>query len=155
MKDLDLYVIPVAIVLIMAGIFFGTIFGTQPVDSAVFESSRGNVSISLEVADSPAKREVGLMYRDNLPDYSGMLFVFPREQAVSFWMKNTLIHLDMIFVNGGLEIIQINRETPPCPGDPCETYVSVSEVKYVIEVNGGFCDRHGIKEGDRVYLILK
>jgi uncharacterized membrane protein (UPF0127 family) len=70
----------------------------------------------------------------------------------SFWMENTPLPLDMIFVNGQMAIVDINRNATPYSED---IYTSKESCKYVVEVNGGFCDKHGIREGDRMKVYLK
>ncbi len=115
----------------------------------------GKSCIKLEVASTPAQIERGLMYRTSLAQDSGMVFLFPPEQTVKFWMYHTLIPLDMCFVRGG-RIVKLFENVPPCHSeDPhqCPTYpgegpgITVSEV---IELPGGYAKSHNIKEGDVV-----
>jgi uncharacterized membrane protein (UPF0127 family) len=116
----------------------------------------GNETIKLEVAETPAEIEKGLMYRTSMPETQGMVFIFPPAQKVAFWMKNTLIPLDMIFIKNG-KIEKICKDVPPCkakndrdcPVYPSKDLISVDEV---IEVNAGYCDRHNAKEGDAVKI---
>ncbi|MFA3783746.1 DUF192 domain-containing protein [Melioribacteraceae bacterium 4301-Me] len=103
--------------------------------------------IDIEIADTDEKRELGLMYRDKMEENRGMLFIFPQETYQSFWMKNTIIPLDMIFINANKEIIKIQKNTIPYSE---QSYSSEKPAKYVIEVNAGYCDRHGIKEGNKI-----
>ncbi len=103
--------------------------------------------IDIEIADTDEKRELGLMYRNKMAENQGMLFIFPVEGQQSFWMHNTIISLDMIFVNASMEIVKIQKNTTPYSD---QSYPSVKPAKYVIEVNAGYCDRHGIKEGDKI-----
>lgn len=113
-----------------------------------FITQSGNTVIHVEVADSPDKWVTGLMYRNSLPADGGMLFVFPYEQKESFTMRNTLIPLDMIFISGDMTIVDINPEAAP---ESYGIYLSPPS-RYVIEVNGGFCKKHGIRIGDRVRI---
>jgi uncharacterized membrane protein (UPF0127 family) len=107
------------------------------------------VRVSVEVARTPAQRERGLMYRDKLPSDAGMIFLFDHDEDQSFWMKNTAIPLDMIFITNELTVAGVvaNAEpftlTPRACGAPS---------RYVLEVNGGFAARHGIGPGTRVQL---
>ncbi|MEM5793433.1 MAG: DUF192 domain-containing protein [Candidatus Aenigmatarchaeota archaeon] len=110
----------------------------------------GKVKVMVETAKTPKEHERGLMFRENLEENSGMLFIFPREERKSFWMKNTLIPLDMIFIYSNGTINEIKQNVQPCKEDPCPTYPSKHPSKYVLEVNGGFCERKGIKVGDFV-----
>lgn len=88
----------------------------------------------------------GLMYRKNIPEDYGMLFLFPNEQPRTFWMKNTLIPLDIIFIDNNYKIVKI-QEAIPCIEDPCKTYPSEFPAQYVLEINGGHSEKYGIKEG--------
>jgi uncharacterized membrane protein (UPF0127 family) len=104
-------------------------------------------SIDIEIADNDAKRTQGLMYRDSMAENRGMLFIFPDEDERSFWMKNTIMPLDIIYVNAKHQIITTQKNTIPYSED---SVPSDGPAKYVIEVNAGFCDRHSIKPGDHV-----
>ena len=101
--------------------------------------------VSVEIADTSATREYGLMYRKQLDENACMIFVFKAPQHLEFWMKNTVIPLDMIFADGSGKIVGIVRKAMPFS----EAIDSVDgDSQYVLEVNGGFCDRHGVKAGD-------
>jgi uncharacterized membrane protein (UPF0127 family) len=101
----------------------------------------------VEIADTPAKRERGLQYRKVLAHDRGMIFLFPTESTQSFWMKNTPIPLDMIFINRERRIVGIVEETLPFSLDSRSVGVPS---QYVLEINGGLSKRYGIKAGDRV-----
>jgi hypothetical protein len=114
------------------------------------ETMLGGQTIGLEVAQTPQQQAIGLMYRETLPDDRGMLFPFVPPRPASFWMKNVLISLDMVFVYDG-EIIAIARNVPPCETDPCPTYgPGLQLVDAVIELRGGRADELGLQVGDRV-----
>jgi uncharacterized membrane protein (UPF0127 family) len=103
--------------------------------------------VAVEIAATPSQREFGLMYRRNLPDDSGMLFVFTRPAHQVFWMHNTPLPLDMIFVGADNRIIGIVADAQP----ESDRYLSVDgDSLYVLEVNAGFCQRHDIKPGDHL-----
>ncbi len=87
------------------------------------------------------------MYRNELPAFSGMLFIFPQEGPRSFWMKNTPLPLDIIYINADFTIVHIAENTTPYSTAPIP---SKHPAKYVLEVNGGFCQHHGIVARDRV-----
>ncbi|MDR0650473.1 MAG: DUF192 domain-containing protein [Candidatus Peribacteria bacterium] len=76
------------------------------------------------------------MFRKYLPEDAGMLFIFPTEQQYSFWMKNTLIPLDMLRLNADFQIVDL-QEAQPCTTDLCPSYVPISEAQYVLELNQG------------------
>jgi uncharacterized membrane protein (UPF0127 family) len=102
------------------------------------------VSITIEIADTPEARIKGLMERWFLPDLHGMLFVFDFTEAQRFWMHNTPLSLDMIFVDENRLILNIAESTTPMSK---QTYSSRGPAKYVVEVKAGFSRRHGIEEG--------
>src|SRR5689334_10830749 len=103
--------------------------------------------IEVEIADIPSAREHGLMFRGHLDDDGGMLFVFPSPQPISFWMKNTKIPLDMIFATPAGEIRWIVSNTQPMSEKMIGPF---EDTMYVVEVNSGFAQRHGITTGDHL-----
>jgi hypothetical protein len=102
------------------------------------------VSITIETADTPEARIKGLMERWSLPELHGMLFIFEHPERQSFWMHNTPLSLDMIFVDENRRILNIAESTTPMSK---QTYNSQGPAKYVVEVRSGFSKRHGIEEG--------
>jgi uncharacterized membrane protein (UPF0127 family) len=127
----------------------------RPADPHTLEivSKSGVHVFTVEIADSEPAREKGLMFRKKLPDGEGMLFDFHREQEVSFWMKNTYIPLDMIFIRGNGRILRIAENAKPLSTD---LIPSEGPVLAVLEVIGGTAHRLGIAPGDRVaYPIFK
>jgi len=112
-------------------------------------TARGAVAVRAEVAADEATRARGLMYRRELPPGRGMLFVFPRSEEHAFWMKNTFIPLDMIFIDESLRIAGILQQTVPMSAVP----VSIGKPsRYVLEVPGGWTREVGIETGNRVDL---
>jgi hypothetical protein len=120
-----------------------------PVQKLVITSQNGKHEFEVEIAAKDNQRKVGLMNRDHLDDDKGMLFVFETSGIVNFWMKNTLIPLDMLFINEHGVIETIARNVQPCTKTPCPLYNSYKSVKFVLEINGGKADHDGIKEGDQ------
>lgn len=108
----------------------------------------------VEIADNNEKRELGLMFRENLPEKAGMLFMLDKEEKVPFWMKNMRISLDIIWIDSKLRIIDITKNVEPCLNDtnPCTIYKPKEAVKYVLEVKGGFVDKYNIRIGDIIEL---
>lgn len=104
--------------------------------------------IAVEIAADPELRAQGLMYRDQLRPSSGMLFFFPEDGDYGFWMKNTIIPLDMIWIDAGRRIVHIKNAVPPCRADPCPSYDPGVTARYVLEVAGGEAARRGWKVGD-------
>ena len=114
-------------------------------------TSDKNITLNVEIADDKNERAKGLMFREKMDQNNGMLFIFDQESQVAFWMKNTLIPLDMIFIGKDLEIVDI-KNAVPCEADPCALYKPKSAAKYVLEVNYGFSKEKGISVGDKVNL---
>jgi hypothetical protein len=107
--------------------------------------------VSVQIADSEDERNEGLMHRSHLPDSVGMLFVFDGLSPRSFWMKNTAISLDIVFADDQKTIVKIHSYTVPYAID---SYPSDRGAQYVVEVVGGFCEKYGIQEGDRLNFTL-
>ena len=103
-----------------------------------------------EVPDDSEESMRGLMFRIHLPWNAGMLFPYSDEEPRTFWMKNTLIPLDMIFIDSSSKIVEIKENVPPCEQEECPTYPSVEPAQYVLEVNAGFVQEKGVKVGDRL-----
>lgn len=93
-----------------------------------------NEKIFVEIADTNSERQTGLMHRKKLCDDCGMLFVFEEEDIHSFWMKDTYISLDMIFINSDLEVVELLHAVP-CEEEICESYIPKGKALYVLEVN--------------------
>jgi uncharacterized protein len=103
--------------------------------------------VNVEIANTTSQREFGLMYRKHLDQDAGMIFVFPAPQRLGFWMKNTEIPLDMIFADGEGKIVGIVENAEPFS----ERTLGVDpESQFVLEVNGGFAQRHHIRAGDHL-----
>jgi uncharacterized protein len=112
----------------------------------------GNTMVYAEAANTAAERETGLMNRTSLNENAGMLFVFPTEQKQSFWMKNMRIPLDIVFITTDKHVLEVYQSVPPCTNDPCVFYTSNAPIRYVLEVNAGFSEQHGITSGDTVFI---
>jgi uncharacterized protein len=100
--------------------------------------------IDIEIAHDEVQRNQGLMYRRKMDYKRGMMFIFEDERQRSFWMKNTHIPLDILYIDQDLKIIKIQYNTTPFSERPIP---SNRPAQYVLEVNAGFCERFGIKEG--------
>ncbi|MEO6260107.1 MAG: DUF192 domain-containing protein [Thermoanaerobaculia bacterium] len=105
-------------------------------------------AVSVEIASDPETRTQGLMYRDHLPDRVGMIFLFPSTDEYPFWMKNTLIPLDLIWIDEGHRIVHVAHDVPPCKADPCPDYPPKVKSRAVLEVAAGVAAKHQLKEGD-------
>lgn len=122
-------------------------------DGVTFHTDDGKVNVAVEVADTNEERSQGLMYRESLPENAGMLFIFNEEAPRTFWMKNTLIPLDIIFIGADMVVDQVTT-AQPCATEQCPIYPSVQPAQYVVEVNAGFAHEHGIAAGDTVEIRI-
>lgn len=118
-------------------------------DNVVIYSNGNKIHVNVEIAETHDEKAKGLMFRESLCDNCGMLFVFGDLDYRSFWMKNTLIPLDIIFVDDNFLIVDIKYEVP-CTTEICDTYSN--KAKYVLEVNGGFTKENNINVGDKIVL---
>lgn len=114
------------------------------------QTSHGDVKLTVEVVDTENERERGLMNREKLEESKGMWFVFLEEAERRFWMKNTLIPLDVIFFNKEKRAVHIVENMEPCKNPQCITYPSESQAMYALEVRGGFVKAYAVKVGDKV-----
>ena len=103
--------------------------------------------ITIQIAHNEAERAEGLMWRRYMPEDDGMLFIFRNQEIQAFWMKNTYIPLDMVFADSTGKIVSIHANAVPFSE---ATISSGTPAQYVVEVNGGFCARYGVKEGDKI-----
>jgi len=114
-------------------------------DKVTVTGDWGQASFTVDVADDNAERAQGLMFVENMSTLTGMLFVYDRPQSVSFWMKNTLIPLDMLFVAPDGEVLRVHENA--IPGD-LTPIPGGDGIQMVLEINGGLSRRLGITEGD-------
>jgi len=104
-------------------------------------------TIDIEVADDDAEREQGLMYRDSMAENAGMLFLMGIEELQAFWMKNTILPLDIMFVDSERRIVSIHQNCKPYSLDQIQ---SGKPAIFVVEVNAGYTEKQGIKVGDLI-----
>jgi len=114
----------------------------------------GSEKFTVEIADTPEKQLRGLMFRKNVPDDFGMLFVHHEEGYYSIWMKNTLVHLDIIYLNKDKQVVDMYINVPPCKEEPCKTYVTRVPARYVLELRGNRSKEINLKIGDSIMFIL-
>lgn len=139
------------VVMALATVFLGASCSEpEPSATITVEITHGNTTVPYvaEVASSPRARQRGLMGRESLPANAGMLFLFPDEVAFGFWMKDTLIPLDIAFINGD-RIVEI-RSMKPCRTADCPLTTPSAVYDAALEVNEGSFGRAGIVSGDRV-----
>lgn len=106
----------------------------------------------VEIAGTPEEQAKGLMHRYSLPEDGGMLFAFDSAKIAKFWMKNTLIPLDMIWIYQD-EIVYIEHNAQPCKEEPCQVYGPEQVIGYVLEINGGKSRELGIEVGDTISVF--
>ncbi len=117
------------------------------VPTVFFSTPTGEVAVQVEVARTSEARQAGLMHRQTLPAGHGMLFLMPSERVQMFWMRNTFIPLDMIFVNGAREVVGIVAEAEPLTETP---RMVAAPSSYVVEIPGGHAAQMGIGAGSRM-----
>jgi hypothetical protein len=115
-----------------------------------------NVVLDVEIADDNEKRELGLMYREELPEDRGMLFIFEQERKYQFWMMNMRINIDMIWIDAKGKVVHIVDDAKPCidaaHSSQC-TFNPDEPAKYVLEVYSGFVKKHGINENSVMHIL--
>ncbi len=133
---------------------------TDPTTTVARESTVGprvvfpdGFVVSVEIAADDEARAQGLMYRDRLDPGKGMLFIFPRDDVFSFWMKNTRIPLDMIWIDSDRRIVGMRENVPPCHVPNCPSYGPGVVARYVLEVAGGEAAKHRLQVGDALQFI--
>jgi uncharacterized membrane protein (UPF0127 family) len=104
-------------------------------------------AIDLELALTAEEISSGLMFRPSLPDSRGMLFLFDRPRLPSFWMKNTLVPLDLVFLDGTGAVVDVIANVQPCAADPCPNYPPSSPTRAVLEIVAGGASAHGLAIG--------
>ncbi len=140
-----------AIFFVVLGIFFiGFLFSCDKQPRVCFRSS----CLKVEIAQSASELERGLQYRRSLDKDAGMLFIFPQNVEAAFWMKNTLIPLDMFWLDQDKKVVYIEKSAAPCLQEQCPTYGPKEMVRYVLEANAGFADAYNINIGDTATFSL-
>ncbi|NOT40737.1 MAG: DUF192 domain-containing protein [Alphaproteobacteria bacterium] len=124
---------------------------TARVEPLTIESAKGEQVFSVEVVHREKERSRGLMFRDSMANDRGMLFDYSPPQKIAFWMKNTFIPLDIIFIGADGRILNIAENTTPLS---LERLPSVGEARGVLEINGGLSAKLGLKPGDKVHHAI-
>ena len=107
-------------------------------------------AVAVELATNDETRAQGLMFRDQLREGAGMLFFFPKTGEYPFWMQNTLIPLDMIWIDENYRVAHVAADVPPCKADQCPSYAPNAPARYVLEVAAGVAARHKVVAGSSV-----
>jgi len=132
---------------VMAMFVAGSLMAACSVDKVALRGAFGRAEISVELADTPDKRSQGLMFRQTMPRFAGMLFIYEHTQRATFWMKNTPLPLDMLFADETGTITRIAKQTEPQSLDQID---GGRGVLAVLEVNGGLADMLGVTVGDQM-----
>jgi uncharacterized protein len=138
-------------VMLLVVILLGAACGGDAGPRAIIETGEAEVTVAVEIADSPAEQRVGLMHRAALDDDAGMLFLFRSGHRGGFWMKDTLIPLSIAYAGRDGRISRI-LDMEPCQADPCPVYDPGVAYTSALEVNRGAFVRWGVEEGDRLRL---
>lgn len=158
MKGLKIAIISLAVLSAGLGAYQYYEFpGEKALEGNQTEIYFGDHSFSAEIADTSEERERGLMFREELGENEGMLFVYEEEDDRSFWMKNTLIPLDIIFLDSDLEVINIEKADPEpnTSDDNLASYESERPAQYVLELNQNRSEEIGLEEGKEMGLGLE
>ncbi len=107
----------------------------------------------VELARNPEEQAQGLMFRESLPERSGMLFLFTDRAPHKFWMKNTMITLDMIWMDETGHVLFVSPDTPPCKADPCPTYGPDAPAARVLEIAGGLAAKEKVTVGSTIRFV--
>ena len=114
-----------------------------------------NNCFGIEIVSNESDRMKGLQFRKSLEQDKGMLFVFSESHRSVFWMKDTFIPLDIIWIDESRKVVHIEHNVPPCKKDSCPAYSTPYEALYVLEINAGKAEEIGLKEGDLLRFDLK
>ncbi len=142
-KFISIAFIMLLIIVLVIVFWFASV---REIDMVCFQKSCFHV----ELADTQAERELGLSNRATFSEDTGMLFIFEQEGQYGFWMKDTLIPLDIIWIDKDKQVVFIQKNAEPCKQEPCQTYNPRKNALYVLELNSGMSDKIGLKEGDKL-----
>jgi len=145
MKQITVFLLILFVAAGLAYILFFTDKNNQKQTQLCFE----NNCFDVELALTSKEKSRGLMFRDYLEKNKGMLFVFATEEEYGFWMKDTAIPLDMIWLDEDKEVVFISKNNQPCKDNECPAINPDKKAKYVLELNGGTADKIGLEVGDR------
>lgn len=137
----------VALCVLIVGVLFFS--NCTVAEEGNFELCIESHAFSVKIADTHEKRKKGLMHVNRLQSHEGMLFVFPTQEKHAFWMKNTAVSLDIIWINDQHKIVHIHHQAEPYDETPI--YPDISS-RFVLEISGGLSQQYGFKKGQTVQL---
>lgn len=146
----------IVVICISLVLLFGFVLSNRDIGSSKngTKVAVGGVTLSVEIARTEAEQNRGLSGRERLAANAGMLFVFQEPRRQAFWMKDMQFPLDLIWIDADLRVVEVTKGAQPCKTNECPAYLPPEPVKYVLEVNSGFCDLQGVKIGDYVDLDI-
>lgn len=142
--------VPLHVFFVVLFVFSFTLVGCGGNDSSkitLLSPDGRELFVKIEIADDDTERQQGLMFREYLDADAGMLFVFEQPRALSFWMKNTLIPLDILYFDAAGDLVSSTTMIPCAEGDQCPGYPSRGAAQYALEVNEGYVKTNGIGKG--------
>ena len=126
--------------------------GYKPVQNTVDVVFNNGIHVSAEVVDTRLAIRRGLMYREDMGEDEGMIFVFDREGIHSFWMMNVNFPLDIVWLDSDYNVVHVERDVPVCAGDMCPLYTPLEPAKFVLETRAGFTSLNDIDVGSQMFL---
>ena len=136
---------------IVSGILFAFLSFSHMGDVSTVSISGQEVVV--DIADDFTEREKGLMGREYLGEKRGMFFIHEKEEKVNYWMKGMNIPIDIIYIDKNFLITDVYKSVPPCKNETCKLYSSSVEIKYVLELQAGFCEKYKIEIGDQISVL--
>lgn len=141
----------IMLALIIGATALAVSLGRSTARIALVDKEGNRIPLSVELADDATERQRGLMYRESLGRFDGMLFILDEPAIMSFWMKNTLIPLEAVFFDAAGNFVS-SVSMMPCVNDPCPVYEAQAQTKYGLEVPAGFVQKHGVRTGWKLEL---
>jgi uncharacterized protein len=154
---MDMKIPTLQVIAIMAVVMSAIIFSSGCTSVLTDQVCLKGTCFAVDIADTPQDRERGLMGVESLGEDEGMLFVFEGDGVYQFWMKDTLIPLDMIWIDKGGRVVYVQKDAQPCEAEPCAVYgppAGSAQALYVLEVAGGTAERLSLAVGDEVVLRI-
>lgn len=152
--EISLLTVAVIILVYLSFHFIGNILPQASKQNSQNQVCFGSHCFFVEIAKTPAEREKGLMNRSELDKDKGMFFIFDKEGIYPFWMENTLIPLDMIWIDINNKVVFIGSDIQPCKSLICPSVVPTGVARYVLEVNTGICKGISLKIGDQLNINI-
>lgn len=156
LKNKMIWILVLCVVILLGFLFwqFSNFRLQRQVGYNISKACVGENCFDVELAEDNLQIEKGLMFRESLSENKGMIFVFNKEANYPFWMKNTLIPLDIIWINNKKEIVYISQYAQPCKTFFCPQINPQKKAKYVFEINAGLCQKFDIHIGQTVDINL-